>query len=329
MRRRDFIRGIAVSAAAPLAARAQRSERARRIGVLISNEESDPDGQARVVAFRQGLSDLGLKEGRNTQIDFRWGAGTTDRARTNVVELIGLDPDVIVANGTPATAAAHQATQSIPVVFVVVFDPVGAGFVHSLSQPGGNITGFSTFEPEIGGKWLELLNEVSPGLQHVAELSDSSYAAFAAFLRTVENSAQRARIKTSKIDFRDANFDIEPHIAALSQGENAALIVMPTTVNNLVRKTIISLATRYRLPAVYRFRPYAVEGGLISYGFDPLDQFQRAGSYVNRILRGERPAHLPVQAPTKFELIINLKTAKVLNLNIPSTLLATANEVIK
>jgi putative tryptophan/tyrosine transport system substrate-binding protein len=297
--------------------------------VLISSEESDPDGQARVVAFRQGLSDLGWTEGRNIQIDYRWGTGTTDRARTNVAELINLAPDVIVANGTPATAAVHEATQSIPVVFVVVFDPVGAGFVHSLSQPGGNITGFSTFEPEIGGKWLELLNEVSPGLQHVAGLSDPSYAAYAAVWRTVENSAQRARIKTSSIDFRDPDFDIEPPIAALSQSENAALIVMPTTVNNLARKRIISLAMRYRLPAVYPFRPYAVEGGLISYGFDPVDLFRRAASYIDRILKGERPADLPVQAPTKFELIINLKTVKALGLAIPDKLLALADRVIE
>jgi putative ABC transport system substrate-binding protein len=328
MKRREVITLLSGVATWPVMARAQQP-RAPRIGVLMVNDERDPDGQERALAFGEGLRDLGWTEGHNIQIDYRWGVGTPERARTAIAQIVSLSPDVILANGTPATVAVHQATRSIPVVFVVVADPVGARLVDGLAKPGGNITGFSTFEPEIGSKWLELLNEISPGLQRVAGLSDPSFEGFTAIWRTIENSAQRMGLSTSNIAFRDPTFDIEPQIAALAKDGRAGLIVLPTPINNLAHKKIISLAMRYRLPAVYPFRPYAVDGGLISYGFDPRDLFRRAATYVDHLLKGEKPADLPVQAPTKFDLIINLKTAKGLSLNIPPNLLARADEVIE
>lgn len=329
MKRRKFIALLGGAATAwPLTVHAQQHAM-RRIGVLISNKESDPDGQANAGAFRNALMDLGWTEGRNIQIDYRWGAGNPDVARNYVAEVVASSPEVILAQGTPALSALHQVTQNIPVVFVLVTDPVGAGFVESLARPGRNITGFSTFEPEIGGKWLELLNEVLPNLRLVAGILDPFFKGFAAVWRSVENAAQRVGIKTTSIGFHDPTSDIEPDIAALAKGGMAGLIVLPTSTNNLARQKIISLAKHYRLPAVYPFGYYTAKGGLMSYGFDARDLFRQGASYVDRILKGEKPADLPVQAPTKYELVINSKTAKNLGLTVPPQMLVRADAVIE
>jgi ABC-type uncharacterized transport system substrate-binding protein len=329
MRRRAFILALGGAAAWPLAARAQQTDRVRRIGVLIGNAESDPEGQTRAVALRQDLQKLGWAEGRNIRIDYRWGAGEPDRAQAYAAELVALAPDVIVAHGTPASTAVQRATHGIPVVFVVVVDPVGAGLVQSLAQPGGNITGFATFEPEIGGKWLELLKESSPGLKQVAGILDPAFRGFAAVWRAIESLAPTFGLRVTSVVHRDVSDDIESAVAAFAQDAGGGLIVLPTAINNISRKRIISLAARHRLPAVYPFGIYATDGGLMSYGFDSLDLFRRGASYVDRILKGEKPADLPVQAPVKYELVINLRTAKTLGLAIPPTLLARADEVIE
>jgi putative ABC transport system substrate-binding protein len=330
MRRRNFIALLGGAAVAwPLAARAQQGEGVRRIGMLIANAESDPEGQIRAAAFRQDLQKLGWTEGRNIRIDYRWGAGEPDRARAYAAELMALAPDVIVANGTLASTALQRATRSIPVVFVVVIDPVGAGLVESLAHPGGNITGFATFEPEIGGKWLELLTEISPGLRRIAGILDPTFLGFATVWRVIESIAPRFRLGVTSVVHRDPDDDIEAAVAAFAQEPGGGLIVLPTPANNISRERIISLAARHRLPAVYPFRLYATDGGLMSYGFDSFDLFRRGASYVDRILKGEKPADLPVQAPTKYELVINLKTAKALGLEVPPTLLARADEVIE
>jgi putative ABC transport system substrate-binding protein len=280
-------------------------------------------------AARRALQELGWEDGRNVRIDYCWGAGDPERARIAAIELVSLAPEVILANGTPATAALQRATRSIPVVFVVVVDPVGAGFVQSLARPGANLTGFSTFEPEIGGKWLELLKEITPGLRRVAGVWDSGFPGFAAIWRVIESLAPTFALEATSVVLRDPGDDIESAIAAFAQEPGGGLIVLPTAINNLLRERISSLAARHRLPAVYGFRLYAASGGLMSYGFDPLDLFRRGASYVDRILKGEHPAALPVQAPTKFELVVNLKTAKALGLTVPLSLLARCDEVIE
>ena len=330
MRRRNFITLLGSAAVASTrAARAQQPERMRRIGVMVANAESDPEGQTRIMAFRQGLRELGWIEGRNVRIDYRWAAGEPDRARTYATELVALAPDVILAQGTPALAALHRATRSIPVVFVVVVDPVGAGYVQSLAQPGGNITGFSTFEPEIGGKWLELLKEITPGLRRVAGISDPAFEGFAALSRAIESIALGFGLEFTSVVFHEPTDDIESAVAAFAQEPGGGLIVLPTAINSIYRDRIFSLAARDRLPAIYPFRHYATSGGLMSYGFDSIDVFRRGVSYIDRILKGEKPANLPVEAPTKFELIINLKTAKALGIEIPASILARADEVIE
>jgi putative ABC transport system substrate-binding protein len=293
------------------------------------NAESDADGQARAGAFRQRLRDLGWAEGRNIRIDYRWGAGDADRARVHANELAASAPDAILANGTPAVAALRRATRDIPVVFVVVTDPVGAGFVESLARPGGNITGFSTFEPEIGGKWLQLLKELAPGLQRAAGVLDPGFRGFAAVWGAIEGLAPTLGVEVTSVALRDPADDVEPALAAFAQQPGGGLIVLPTAANNVARDRIFSLARHYRLPAVYPFRHYAAGGGLMSYGFDTPDLFRRGASYIDSILKGEKPADLPVQAPTKYELVINLKTAKALGLEVPPTLLARADEVIE
>jgi putative tryptophan/tyrosine transport system substrate-binding protein len=242
---------------------------------------------------------------------------------------VSLAPDVILSNGSPALAALHRATRGIPVVFVVVVDPVGAGYVQSLARPGGNITGFSTFEPEIGSKWLELLKEARPDLRRVAGILDPNFRGFAAVWDAIEGMAPTLGLGVTKVALRDATDDIESTVAAFAQEPGGGLIVLPTAINNVSRDRIFSLAARHRLPAVYPFRHYATDGGLMSYGFDTPDLFRRGASYIDRILKGEKPADLPVQAPTKFEFVINLKTAKALGLTVPPTLLARADEVIE
>jgi putative ABC transport system substrate-binding protein len=329
MRRREFITLIGGALGAkPFAALAEQSA-LKRIGVVVNNEEHDPDGQARIAAFRDGLGELGWTEGHNCHLEYRWGAGDPDRAKADIAELVSASPDVILANGTIALSALQKATQTIPIVFVVVTDPVGAGFVKSLSKPGGNITGFSTFEPEIGGKWLENLHEASPTIRRVAVVFEPGFQAFAALLQSVEKLAPLMGMTTSSIAFRDPTSDIEPAIAAFAKDSNGGLIVLPSGTNTIARKKLFELALRYRLPAIYPFRQFAIDGGLLAYGFDPRDLFRRGASYVDRVLKGERPADLPVQAPTKYELVINMKAAQAAGIAIPSAMLSRADDVIE
>src|SRR5262245_51192599 len=329
IRRREFITLFASAAAWPLAARAQQGERVRRIGVLAAYAENDPEAQVRVVAFRQALQGLGWTEGRNIAMEYRWGAGDADRARTFVGELVSLKPDVILAHGTPALTALYEATRTIPVVFVAVIAPVGAGTVQSLARPGANITGFSTFEPEIGGKWLELLKQIAPGLKRVAGVSDPAFKGFAGVWRAIEAMAPRFGVQVTSVSFQAPTDDLESAVAAFAREEGAGLIVVPTALNALHRHRIFSVAAQNRLPAIYAFRFYATDGGLMSYGIDTVDLFRRGASYVDRILKGENPGALPVQAPTKFELVINLRTAKALGLDVPVQLQQLADEVIE
>jgi putative ABC transport system substrate-binding protein len=330
VKRRELITLLGGAAVAwPIAARAQPVERLRRIGILVLNAEGDPAGQTRVAAFRQVLQQSGWIEGGTLSIDYRWGIGDATRAQTSAADLVALAPDAIVANGTPALAAGKRATSRIPIVFVAVTDPVGAGYVQSLARPGGNITGFSTFEAEIGNKWLELLKEIARGLRCVAGILDPAFSGFAAVGREVENTADRFGMEVTTVAFRDGKDDIESAVTAFAQEPGGGLIVLPTAINGALRERIISLAARLRLPAIYPFRNYGTDGGLICYGFDTIDLWRRGASYVDRILKGEKPADLPVQAPTKYELLINLKTAKALGLTISESFLLRADEIIE
>jgi len=330
MKRREFITLLGGATACwPLAARAQQPDRVRRVGVMIANAESDPEGQERVTAFRRGLQELGWVEGRKLRIDYRWATGEPNRARALARELVTLEPDVILANGTPALSALQKATSNIPVVFAVVVDPVGAGFVQSLARPGGNITGFSSFQPEIGGKWLELLKAIMPGLSRVAVISDPAFRGFAGVLFEIESIGPRIGLEITNIVFRNPDDNIESPFGAFAQSVGGGLIVVPTAINKIHRNRIISLAARHRLPAIYPFSVYVASGGLLSYGIDTNDLLKRSASYVDRILKGEKPADLPVQAPIKYELVINLKTAKTLGLTVLPPLLARADEIIE
>jgi putative tryptophan/tyrosine transport system substrate-binding protein len=327
VRRRDFITLLGGTAAAwPLAAPAQQP--LRRIAMLLINAEGDPEVQPYVMAFRQGLLELGWTEGRNIQIDYLWGARNPDRARALAAQLVTQAPDVVLAYASAATAAVQLATSIIPVVFVVVADPVGSGFVQSLARPGGNITGFGTFEPAMGGKWLALLKEVAPSLRRVACISDPSFKAWAEIFRATENAAPNFQVEVTSVHLHDSTDDIESPVAAFAQEPNGGLIIIPTLPNYVYRERILSLATRHRLPACYPFRTYATEGGLMSYGPDQTDLFRRSASYVDRILKGAKPSELPVQHPIKFDLAVNLRAAKTLGLEFPPTLLARADEVI-
>lgn len=334
MRRRDFVMllGGAFAGGAtvrvPLAGRAQQPNRPRRIGLLMAYREGDPEGQQRMAAFRQSLRESGWADGQDARIEVRWLAGDPERAKAYAKEIVERSPDVIVVNGTPGLAALRQLTSSIPIVFVVVTDPVGAGFVQSLSRPGANITGFSTFEPEIGGKWLEALKEVAPDLRRVGVLTNPKFRGFSALLRAIESLAPSLGLQTVALHGRDGA-EIERAIARFARQANGGLIVLPTPVNAVQRQMIYSLTTRHRLPAVYPFAFHARSGGLIAYGFDAVDLFRRAGPYVARILNGEKPADLPVQAPTKFELVVNLKTAKQIGITVPRSILLRADEVIE
>jgi putative tryptophan/tyrosine transport system substrate-binding protein len=330
MRRREFITLLGgIAAMWPLAARAQQPVRMRRVGMLVAYAENDPEAKTRVAAFRQGLRELGWTDEDNLRIELRWGTGDPVRAQTFATELISLAPDVIVAHGTPALTALHRATRTIPIVFVSVIDPVGAGYVQGLAVPGGNITGFSTFEPEIGGKWLELLKEVAPGLRRVAGILDPDFKGFAGVWGEIENVAPRFGLEVKNLPFHASTDDLESAVAKFAQEPRGGLVVLPTPLNTIERNRIFSSAARGRLPAIYAFRFYATDGGLMSYGIDTVDLFRRSASYVDRILKGEKPADLPVQAPTKFEMVINLKTAKTLGLTVLASLLATADEVIQ
>jgi len=329
VRRRDFITLLGSAAAAwPLAARAQQGGRMRRVGVLQNLASDDPAEQARLMAFGQGLQELGWTIGQNVRIENRWSAGDPDRIRRNTEEMVALAPDVILASGNAGVAPLLQATRTVPVVFVIVPDPVGAGFVDSLARPGGNATGFIAYEYGLSGKWLEVLKEIAPGVTRAAVIRDPALASGPGQFAAIQSIAPSLGVEVSPVNVRDAG-EIERAITAFAHSPNGGLIVTGSALVGIHRHLIIALAARHKLPAVYVERTYVAAGGLISYGSDFLDQYRRAASYVDRILKGEKPADLPVQQPTKYELVINLKTAKALGLDIPPTLLARADEVIE
>ena len=329
MRRREFIKLLSgVATAWPLVARAQQGERVRRIGVLVLFAEADPEGQARVAVFVQTLQSLGWTTGRNVQIDIRWGVADAASSRRYASEMVALAPDVILTASSAATAAAQEATRTLPIVFVNVSDPVGAGYVASLARPGGNLTGFTFVEYGMSGKWLELLKEIAPRVSRVAILRDPTLAVGIGQLGAIQSVAPSFRVEATPIDVRNAD-EIERAIADFARVANGGLIVIANPVALIHRRLIVTLAAKHRLPTVYFLRVFVKDGGLISYGPDPVAPYGQAASYVDRILKGEKPADLPVQAPTKYELVINLKTAKALGLTVPDTLLARADEVIE
>jgi putative tryptophan/tyrosine transport system substrate-binding protein len=326
--RRKFITLLGGAAAWPIVARAQEHERMRRIGVLMSLAADDPESQARHGAFLQGLQASGWSLGRNVRIDYRFAAGDAERIRQYAAELVALAPDVILATGSPVMAALLQATRSVPIVFAQVPDPVGNGFVASLARPGGNATGFITFEYGVAGKYLELLKEIAPRVTRAAVLRDPTIASGIGQMAAIQAVAPSLGVELSPVGTRDAG-EIERAVAAFAREPNSGLIVLASPLQIIQRDLIIALAAQHRLPAVYGFRFFVASGGLISYGPDSIDPYRRAAGYVDRILKGEKPADLPVQAPTKFELVINLKTAKALALTVPDKLLALADEVIE
>jgi ABC-type uncharacterized transport system substrate-binding protein len=329
MKRREFITLIGGAAAAwPLIGRAQERERTRRIGVLMPLIADDPESQARIAAFAQGLQQLGWTIGRNVRIDTRWAAGDAERVRTYAAELVALAPEVIVASGGAAVGPLLQVTRTVPIVFVIVPDPVGAGFVDSLTRPGGNATGFTSFDYGISPKLLELLKQVAPGVTRVAVIRDPALASGTGQLGAIQGVAASFGVEVSPLGVRDAG-EIERDITAFARAPNGGLIVTGSALAAIHRDLIVALAARYRMPAVYYSRLFVAAGGLMSYGTDIFDQSRQAASYVDRILRGANAADLPVQAPTKFETIINLKTAKALGLTVPSGLLVAADEVIE
>jgi putative tryptophan/tyrosine transport system substrate-binding protein len=329
MKRREFIAGLGGVVAWPLAARAQQPEPMRRIGVLMAFAASDPEAQLRVNAFEAGLQDLGWTKGRNLRIEYRWAPDEPDLLRMLAAELIAMAPDLILGASTPVLAALLKESTTIPMVFVQVSDPVGSGFVRNLARPGGNITGFTNFEFSMGGKWLQTLKEIEPRIRRVGVIFNPETAPYAmSFTRPIETAAHTLSIEQLTMPVRDAAA-VEETIDAIARQPNSGLIVLPDASTVTHRNAIIGGAARHRLPAIYPFRLFAVSGGLLSYGTDVADAFRRAASDVDRILNGVKPADLPVQAPTKFELVINLKTAKALGLAIPETLLATADEVIQ
>ena len=332
MTRREFIALIGGAAAAwPLAARAQQSGGMRRIGVLTTFSDRDALAEGWLAAFRKGLDELEWRDGRNVQIDYRRAAGDADRLRAFAKELVARQPDVIFAVTTPAVAALLAVTRTLPIVFAQVSDPVGSGFVASLARPGGKVTGFTNIniESSIGGKWLQLVKQIAPAVRRVAMIYNPPTSPFARYyLRPFEAAGPAYGVQASAAAV-DSDVDIENALAALAREPGGGFVVLPDTFTGMHRDQIVALAARYRLPAVYPFRWFAEIGGLLSYGIDSDDMFRRAASYVDRILKGEKPADLPVQAPTKFELVINLKTAKALGLEVPPTLLALADEVIE
>jgi ABC-type uncharacterized transport system substrate-binding protein len=329
MRRREFITLLSGAAAWPLAARAQSSGRMRRIGIFLNLASDDAEGQSRNAAFLQGLQELGWSVGRNVRIDYRWGANNLDpnRIRKDAADLLALTPDIVLAATAPIVAALQQVSRTVPIAFVGVIDPVGAGLVASLARPGGNATGFTLFEYGISAKWLELLKETSPGVKRVAVLREPTVAGIGQ-LAAMQSAAPSFGVELRPIDVSDVS-EMERALVDLAHAPNGGLIVPLSTSAIAHRAVIVALAARHRLPAIYPSRLDAAVGGLVSYGPDGLDQYRRVAGYVDRILRGEKPADLPVQAPTKYELVINLKTAKALGLDVPPTLLARADEVIE
>ena len=331
MRRREFITLFGSAAASsslwPLAARAQKTDGMRRIGVLLGGAESDAEMQSRVAAFRNGLRGLGWTEGRNIQIDYRF-AGDPGRIQADAAELVRLAPDVILTSPGQVALVLQKATRTIPITFANVPDPVGIGLVASLARPGGNVTGFTSTEAELAGKWLEVLKEAAPRVTQAAIMYSPPNPAWQGRLRAIEAVAPSLNVKLTPIGIRDAD-EIERAIQGLGDLSSFGLILLPAVFTVAHRETFIAMAARHRLPAVYPIRVFVTNGGLISYGHDVADQFRRAAGYVDRILKGEKPADLPVQAADKFELVINLKTAKALGLTVPPTLLARADEVIE
>jgi putative ABC transport system substrate-binding protein len=328
VRRREFITLLGSSAAAwPLTARAQQSDRMRRIGVLM-NTTADADQQASLTVFLQVLQQLGWTDGRNVRIDARWAGGDAQEIRRHATELAGLVPDVILATGTVAMRPLLQATRTIPIVFVNVADPVGAGFIDSLARPGGNATGFLQFEYTLSGKWLELLKQIAPTVTRAAVFRDAEVSSGIGQFAVIQSVAPALGVDVGAINVRDAD-EIERTVATFARSSNGGLILTASALAVVHRELVIALAARYKLPAVYYRRYFVNVGGLISYGYEVDEQYRRAARYVDRILKGEKPADLPVQAPTKYELVINLKTAKALGLDIPATVLARADEVIE
>ena len=328
MQRREFITLLGGATAAwPLAARAQQPERVRRIGVLSGLAVNDPESKPRTAAFIEGLQQLGWTVGRNVQIEYRWGAGNADNIRKYATELAALAPDVILVTGN-AVQQLLQATRAVPIIFTVVPDPVGSGFVASLAHPGGNATGFVQFEYSLTGKWPELLKQIAPGVTRAAVLWDPTIPAGIGQFAVIQSVAPSIGIEVTPVNMRDAT-EIERAVAAFAREPNGGLIVTASSLAQAQRDLIVTLAAWHKLPAVYFQRIFVTGGGLISYGADAVDQYRRAAGYVDRILKGEKPADLPVQAPTKYELVINLKIAKTLGLTVPPSLLARADEVIE
>src|SRR5215831_4932061 len=328
-RRRAFITLLGAAAMWPLAARAQQTEQVRRIGVLMNVAADDPEAPARVGVFSQGLAESGWTIGRNVRIDYRWYAGNADAARKYAAELVALAPDVMLASGTLGVTAIQQVTRPVPIVFTLVADPadpVGAGFVNSLARPGGNTTGFMLFEYSLSAKWLELLKEIAPRMTRAAVLRDQTNPAGSAQFGAIQALAPSLGVQVSPINVRNAN-EIESGIATFARTPSGGLIITGSAAATVHRNLITKLAAQYKLPAIYSNRLSVAEGALISYGPDRVEPYRRAANYIDRILKGEKPADLPVQAPTKYELVVNLKTARALGLDVPSSLLARADEV--
>ena len=330
MRRREFIKLVGGAAATwPFAALAQQSERMRRIGVLMHTAADDAEGQTRLAAFLQGLQETGWAVGRNVHIDTRWASANADRFHSQAVDLLALTPDVVFASTSQSVAALQKATSTVPIVFAGATDPVAQGFVDSIARPGGNITGFSVVpEFSISAKWLELMKQIAPGVTSVAVIRDTAAQTALGQFSAIQAMAQSLGVEVQAMGMRDAS-EIERAIAAFASRPNSGLILTLSPQAFVHRALIIALAARHRLPAVYPLRIFGADGGLVSYGSNAADAYRGAATYVDRILKGEKPANLPVQSPTKFELVINLKTAKTLGLTLPPTLLASANEVIE
>jgi putative tryptophan/tyrosine transport system substrate-binding protein len=329
MKRRAFITLLGGAVASwPLAARAQQSERVRRVGVLVPLAADDPQSQRRITAFVQGLEAAGWTDGRNIRIDIRWTAGDTDRMRRHAAELVALAPDVILASGGTVVGALLEASRSVPIVFTLTVDPVGAGFVASLARPGGNATGFTGYEYGIGAKWLELLKEIAPRVTRAAVLRDASIPQGVGQFAVIQAAAPSLGVELRPVDLRNAD-EIERGVSAFAREGNGGLIVTASGLAIVHRDLIITLAARHKLPAIYFQHFFVNAGGLLAYGFDPIDPHRRAAAYVDRILKGEKPGDLPVQTATKYELVINMKTAKALGLTVPDTLLVRADEVIE
>jgi putative ABC transport system substrate-binding protein len=328
MRRRAFIAGLGGAAAWPLAARAQQGDRVRRIGVLMPFDENDPEGKRRYSGFSQALADLGWTDGRNVRMDLRWAGDDINRIRVLAQELIGLQPYILVAGGTPATVAVQRETRMIPIVFAGVADPVASAIVARLDRPSANVTGFALYEPSLGGKWLQLLSEIAPGVKRAAIMFNPDTAPASTFMPSLETAARSLKVEPIIAPVH-SEVEIETAIIALGREPGGGLVVMPDAFTTVNRASIISATARNKVPAVYAISESPRDGGLLSYGADLVDSFRRAASYVDRILRGEKPGDLPVQFPTKFEMIVNLKTAKALGLTVPPSIRLRADEVIE